>query len=164
MAKAITEYAAWWGAILATLVFLWDIYKWRKAGPQVVIEVGCDQSIVGSPKHKGKKFVLVSANNRGERPTTLTGLGLRWYSSKRERRRRNAEKSFAVIAETSQALPFHLQPGELWQGLFDQTEDVATMARDGLLFCEVYCTHTDRAPAAQLHARPPGASERKREI
>jgi len=29
----ITELAAWWGAIIATLVLLWDMYKWERSGP-----------------------------------------------------------------------------------------------------------------------------------
>ena len=29
----ITEIAAWWGAIIATLVLLWDMYKWERSGP-----------------------------------------------------------------------------------------------------------------------------------
>jgi len=24
-----SDFAAWWGAILATVVLLWDIFKWR---------------------------------------------------------------------------------------------------------------------------------------
>jgi len=30
-----TSIVAWWGAILSTIVFLWDIYKHRTAGPRL---------------------------------------------------------------------------------------------------------------------------------
>jgi len=35
----ITELAAWWGAIIATLMLLWDMYKWVRSGPIINVSV-----------------------------------------------------------------------------------------------------------------------------
>ena len=58
-----TEIAAWWGAGVATLVLLWDVYKWVTLGPRVRMAVRGNMIVVGDPAQKGKKFVTVRATN-----------------------------------------------------------------------------------------------------
>lgn len=42
-----TDIAAWWGAITATVVLCWDVYKWIMSGARVRIEVRSGVSITG---------------------------------------------------------------------------------------------------------------------
>ena len=47
-----SEIAAWWGATIATLVLLWDIFKWKRAGPVVTISASPNMTIVGGVPHE----------------------------------------------------------------------------------------------------------------
>ena len=38
---------SWWGAVLATIVFLWDIYKWWTVGPKLRVSVQTVSTAVG---------------------------------------------------------------------------------------------------------------------
>ena len=150
MATQITPVVAWWGAVVATLVLIWDIYKWRRTGPRVFVEARGNQSVVGSPRHEEGTYVLVLAKNRGDCATTITGLGMRWFANAKDKARKKAGKNFLIIAETTQPLPYLLQPGGLWQGFFQEKAELRDLAGSGFLMCEVYCTHTDKAPTAKL--------------
>ena len=66
-----TDIVAWWGAIVATSVLIWDIYKWRTSGPRIKFIVQPNSLVVGDPARKGKRFISVKATNVGDRPTTI---------------------------------------------------------------------------------------------
>ena len=81
--KNLTSFVAWWGAVVATLVLLWDIYKWTKSGPSVVISARPDmKTFVGAPQNLSeKKYILAEAVNKGNKKTTITHLVSYHYSS-----------------------------------------------------------------------------------
>jgi HJR/Mrr/RecB family endonuclease len=70
-----TEIVAWWGAVLATIVFLWDIYKWRTAGRKLRVSVQSGMKSINMPQFEGKTLIHVNVSNYGDRPTTITNLG-----------------------------------------------------------------------------------------
>lgn len=43
----LTSLAAWWGASVATLLLFWDIYKWRKSGPNIIVKVLTNRELLG---------------------------------------------------------------------------------------------------------------------
>ena len=43
----ITDWAAWWGAIIATLVLVWDMYKWKRSGPIINVSASLGIKTVG---------------------------------------------------------------------------------------------------------------------
>jgi hypothetical protein len=49
-----TEIAAWWGAIIASIVLLWDIYKWKTRGPKLVMRLSPNIQVWGDPSREGK--------------------------------------------------------------------------------------------------------------
>jgi hypothetical protein len=69
-----TGIVAWWGAILSTIVFLWDIYKWQTSGPRIRFSVQTNMRTINVSGYKGKTLVSTNVTNYGERPTTLTNL------------------------------------------------------------------------------------------
>jgi len=75
----ISDYAAWYAALIATFVFLWDIIKWKKSGPQIKATARSGYRSFGDPETEGKRLILVIATNIGDRATTLTAMGFRWY-------------------------------------------------------------------------------------
>jgi hypothetical protein len=74
-----TAIVAWWGAILSTIVFLWDIYKYRRAGPK--LRVGVRAGMLMVPSTDKRTFILTEVVNVGDRPTTLANLCLAYFES-----------------------------------------------------------------------------------
>src|SRR6266436_6542276 len=74
-----TEIAAWWGAILATVVFVWDIIKWRLAGPRLRLTIRSGMKTANVPEYEGKTLLLAQVVNYGDRPTTITHLAFSYY-------------------------------------------------------------------------------------
>jgi hypothetical protein len=131
----VSDFAAWWGAGVATIVLGWDIYKWVISGPRLVIKTQPDMQEVGD-LHETKN-ILVTVVNRGGKLTTLTHLG--FYSSKtifhRLVRRRNPRVGL-VPSPGGLGLPFELAPGKCWAGLVAQ-DAVFALHENGLIFAVV---------------------------
>ena len=136
-----TELAAWWGAIIATLVFAWDVYKWKRTGPVIKVSAAPNMETFGGIPDglKDKTFIVVEVTNTGDRKTTLTHLVGFHYTSFFQKLRRKKNKSFFIANPAlSTPLPHILAPGERWLGGIDQNPEVEKMSRNGYLFCGVY--------------------------
>ena len=57
-----TEIVAWWGAILATIVFAWDIYKWWTAGPKLRVSVQTGMKSINMPQYDDKTLIHVNVS------------------------------------------------------------------------------------------------------
>ncbi len=139
-----TDFVAWWGAIIATLVFIWDIYKWKSTGSKVTLRTQLNMKSINIPSREGKTWIFITAQNNGDRASTITVVGLKHYKNAIMKIMRKASNSFVVPgveATSNQSIPFILNPGSIWQGLVLQTEEVETYAKDGILICELYCSH-----------------------
>lgn len=131
-----TKIVAWWGAILATFVFLWDIYKWKKSGPNIELEVSPSRMIMNDPRYEGKTFISVTAKNNGTQATTITNLRILFYTNIFSRVINKPNKA-AVITGPGYAypLPHIIEPGTVWDGLITQDTEVVKMAKQGYLMC-----------------------------
>ncbi len=140
-----TDIVAWWGAILATVVLLWDIYKWKTAGPRIRFVVRSGMIVVGDPSREGQTFVSAEATNVGDRPTTITNLVLQHYKTYLAMLRHKPSTSMLVTNPSiSQPLPYVLQPGSVWQGLAIQSEEIEDLAKSGYLVCGLCHSHSHR--------------------
>lgn len=137
--KNLTSFVAWWGAVVATLVFLWDIYKWAKSGPRVVVSARPNMKTFGGPQNLGgKSYVVVEAVNKGSKKTTITHLVGYHYSSFVKRILKKQSTTFFVPdTGPTQRLPHVLEPGERWLGIMEQNEDLEKMAGQGYLYCGI---------------------------
>jgi len=139
------DIVAWWGAIVATVVLVWDIYKWKNSGPKIRFTVRSGMMVVGDPTRKGQFFISTEATNIGDRPTTITNLVIQHYNSYFDMIRHKPKTSMLVAQpSTAQPLPFILQPGVVWQGLAPQTEEIEKLASDGYLVCGLCHSHSDK--------------------
>ncbi len=135
----ITEIAAWWGAIIATTILLWDIYKWKTSGPRVGVEVFPNRIIIGDPIREGKTYIGVKVTNTGNRPTTISNLCMQYYLTRWSWIRKKPNKSMVVgNPGIPHPVPHVLQPGTVWDGLIIQDDDVVEMATQGYLICELF--------------------------
>ena len=82
----ITSIAAWWGAGIATIVFLWDIVKWFKRGAKLHVSISPnvtypdaevlskrtdDQGVTASEL---ASYCHIEISNVGDQPTTLLSI------------------------------------------------------------------------------------------
>ena len=147
---------AWWGAILSTIVFVWDIYKWRRSGPKLRLRVQTGMEMLNASEHEGKTLLVIEVVNYGERPTTITNAVFVSYSSLWSRLRKRHSKVFLLpIPSTEQPLPFELKPGTIWRGIGVQQQGLEDAARNGYLYCLVAHSHRGAPLRQRVKLTPP---------
>jgi len=161
----ITDLAAWWGAIIATLVLLWDMYKWKRSGPIINVSALPNMQTVGKiPNHlEGKKYIAVEVTNTGDKKTTITHLVVFHYKSLFRKIRGKKDKSFFVATPAlfPPSLPHMIEPGERWLGGVEQTSELEEMSKNGYLYCGVYHS-SGKKPILQrvvIHKNPESVLE-----
>jgi hypothetical protein len=138
---SVTDAAAWWGALTATLVLVWDIYKWKITGPIVNVSVSPNMKFHGDVPNplRDETFVVVEVTNTGDRATTLTLLTAVHYRSVFRRFRRKSDGMLIIQDPPLTGPLLHvLKPGQRWLGSIVQKEDIEQMSRDGYLYCGVH--------------------------
>jgi hypothetical protein len=128
-----------YGAILSTLNFL-------RAGPKLRFKV--QPGMVLTPSDDNQTYVLTEVTNRGDRPTTLTNIAVRYFDSPRSWARvRNRATKAGVLNDPNPAQPFpcELKPGGVWRGLTPQSELVSWgTTKGGLWSFELHHSHSSR--------------------
>lgn len=118
-----SDYAAWWGAIIASLALVWNIVVAIRAGARIDVTVSPNMRMYppGPPTYDNE-YVAIKAVNLGNGPTTITHcLGYYTKSSlgifiKRFR------QPFMINtnAQMGNIVPHILNPGEEWGNLAEQ--------------------------------------------
>ncbi|HHG3514806.1 TPA: hypothetical protein ACPV0E_001724 [Vibrio parahaemolyticus] len=118
---SISEIAAWWGAIVASIVLIWDVYKWKTDGPMLNVLLAPNMKTFGDPERDDMTWVSITVTNVGSRPTTLKSVGM-WYHKDRMSYWRKKVQHAAIFPNPNKQfpLPFVLKPGEEWIGLLPQ--------------------------------------------
>jgi len=144
---SLTELAAWWGAIIATCLLAWEIYKHTSATRSISVEL--------QPQGKA---ICVRAANHGHGTVTIRSLGVKYYPGIWALIRNQCTRE-GVIAKPSitHPLPYQLAPGDTWLGLIEQDEDMCTMAANAYLMCDLFLA--DRARPIRRRIRPGRPSE-----
>ncbi len=138
---SVSDIAAWWGAVVATLVLGWDVFKWRQTGLRLRLSVSPGMKTHGDvPNADPKKsYVLIEVVNIGDKKTELTHVAGLFYKSRLQRLRGKNQQSFLVLnpAFTTQ-FPCFLAPGERWLGGIEQTQELEELSRSGLFYCGIF--------------------------
>ena len=140
-----TAFVAWWGAALSTIVFFWDIYKYRTAGPRLRFSVQTGMQTINLPEYEGNRLILAKVANYGDRPTTITNLGYLYFAKSRFLGNRIPDKAAIVPnPSTIQPLPFELKPGAIWSGIAIQDPEIEHWATNGILYMMLYHSHDSK--------------------
>lgn len=115
--------AAWWGAVVATLVLGWEVFKWSRSGarirPLIALNVNYPDGEViskeelpggGTVEHR-QSYCHIELSNIGELPTTLLNVHL-WASLSSGGQIGTSSRGFTAFDRKQ--LPYHLHPGEVW--------------------------------------------------
>ena len=76
-----TDFVAWWGAVVATAVFIWDIYKWKTSGAKISLKTSSNMKAFNIPNKEKDTWIVVTVENNGDRPTTITIVALKRYKN-----------------------------------------------------------------------------------
>ena len=72
--EKLTQYLAIWGAILSTLVLIWDVIKYYKDKPSLRVQAN-QRALVGPLKSEHK--IGIDMINEGKRPITVVASGFK---------------------------------------------------------------------------------------
>src|SRR2546426_5069237 len=136
----LTDALAWWGAVVATLVLLWDIYKWTRRGADISVEAMPNMKVHPSvPPTGNKSFIIVTATNHGEQPTTITHLAGIHFPTVWHKLVGRGGRHFGILDQLpGPGLPHVLGPGQQWCGMIDQADVARKFGTTGRLYCGVF--------------------------
>jgi hypothetical protein len=107
--------------------------------------------VYGDPSREGKTWVSVTVSNNGDRPATIKGIGMEYYTNWMKRFQNRAEKA-AIFPNPNEGFPLPrvLNPGEEWSGLIpqkrvDKEMDLEEMSQTGHLM--IWLSRSDRQKA-----------------
>lgn len=134
-----SDYAAWWGATIATLALVWNIVVAIRTGARIKVKVIPNINVYPiQPPTNDNTYVSVTAVNHGNSPTTITHFS-GYYASDLWSLIRGKKQQFVINAspETGKPVPYVLGPGQEWSGLADQ-DDLLNKSKGGYLYLGVY--------------------------
>jgi len=118
---------ALYAAVLSTSTILWEIIKWRFRNN---VDILCSANMLLIPSTNNKKYIGVTATNKGSMPTTITHFIMYYWENKFNKIFNIKRKSFIV---NSDQVPKTIGSGERWIAQAEQTAEVEEMAKEGYL-------------------------------
>lgn len=122
-----TDTVAWWGAVLASIVFIWDIIKWWRNSTRLRFIVRPDTyyqdsetvPLPGEPKGGGwvKPSIHIELNNIGIYPTTILSV---WAERKLDQGGTVGDSGPAFTMHFGKTLPYMIGVGDIWSCRIDQ--------------------------------------------
>lgn len=147
--------AAWWGASIATVVLLWDAYKWKRAGAVVLLRVKGDMRRLEGTEPTPGLWLMFTAANVGDRPTTLENLHLDFYRNWWQRVRNRPDQSYLIKNPgLTEKFPCKLEPGATWTGICKQNAQATELVRDGYVKCCLHHSSAGRPVTCPVRLRP----------
>jgi hypothetical protein len=148
-----TDIAAWWGALIASALLVWDVYKWRNRGANIRLVVAPNMQLLNVPGiPKEDLFISVTAYNTGSLPSTITNLHSIHYKSLLHKLFRRHNAAFVVVNPGfGPGIPSVVQPGGQWQGGIKQSELMANPGRTGCLYCGVSVSTSKKGIMKRVH-------------
>lgn len=93
----ISDFAAWWGAIVATCVLAWEVYTWQHSRPKVEIDLHCIL-LENCGDNKQRVSLSIMLRNTGGRKLVVTHVKARM--AHRFARKNNESISFDIAHKT----------------------------------------------------------------
>lgn len=143
----VSDYAAWWGAIIATLVFIWEIYKWHDDRPKLRVTIGSDLVIWNELTGIGdKKYLRISVVNRGGTTTKIEALHFFHYKSYfKFLFSKPSQNAWLIhVVHPNEPMPFKIDINERWTVNLEQTDELYEFSKNGFFCVAIYCSHCDK--------------------
>ena len=143
-----TIVAAWWGALIATIVLLFDYYKWARSGPRLKCDAKYGWKMMMQGTSDESEYIFFSVTNTGDRPTTITHQSCLHWPTRLDKLLKKNQSSFFIKggAHGLGNVPTIIRPGEVWNGLARINEEIRKlMAEGGCLFVALSFSHRRRS-------------------
>ena len=136
-----SDWAAWWGAVIATVVLAWDAYKWNKSRSNIRVSASPNMQSLNEliGRLEDDKYIFVEVVNNGNKGTTITHLVVKHYNNRFDWLRRKPSLEGLVPRPGGyQPLPYELESGKRWTAMMDQKDLEEKMKLGGILYCGIY--------------------------
>lgn len=146
-----TEWAAWFGAVTGSGALLWDIYKWKTAGPKLRVRASAGWRLISEPPDS-TTYINVEVSNVGSAATTLKELAFRPVPTWWQRVTRTASpRQYTVLNPLfARSLPLKLEAGERWSGFAVQDGKLDELLRCRRLHCLVYHSYSEEPVVSKV--------------
>ena len=144
-----------YAALVATAVLIFNVVKWLRSGPRLMIRANPNTMFFNDPdpQREGKTFIFVKVANVGSTPTTITAFGLAHFRNRWDQLLKKPDKLFAIVvpqAAQHLPLPHVLKVGEEWLGIIEQTPEIDQLAKNGLLYADISQSVTSSPARARI--------------
>lgn len=144
-----TNFIAWWGATVATIVLAWDIVKWLKSGPQIRSRIQLNTMYPDGKRRKVENpenieleelaaYCHIELVNIGNLPTTVMGISASHLNQTKQGLMSYSGSSFTP--HYGKTLPHVISPGEVWSCRFDMS-GLFELSKLGRPYIAVYLSH-----------------------
>jgi hypothetical protein len=143
-----TLVAAWWGALIATIVLLFDFYKWVRSGPRIICESNYGWKIMMEGTQDDNEYIYFTVTNTGDRPTTITHQAALYWPTRINKAFCKSKNQFFIKGGLHGFgnVPTIIRPGEIWIGLARIGEDLkGLMNNGGYLYLSLRFSHYRRS-------------------
>ncbi len=139
--------AAWWGALIATIVLLFDYYKWARSGPRIRCDSKYGWKMMVDGVVDSDEYVFFSVTNTGDRPTTITKQAVLHWPNRIKRHFCKSKTQFWIKGDLHGMgqIPMIIKPGEIWNGTARINDEIhKLMNKDGYLYLSLEFSHRRR--------------------
>lgn len=116
-----SDYAAWWGAAIATLALVWNIVIAVRAGARLHVTATPNMKVFPpNPGEEDYSYIFVYAVNRGSSATTVTHFC--GYHADTLWDLIRGKRQYFMVNGTPDGLPvpYKVNPGDEWRGVANQ--------------------------------------------
>ena len=147
-----SDWAAWIGAVTGVLALVWEVVRWSREGPRLLVRAASNIRIMPDPE--GRTFLAVYVTNTGSVPVTLTTCAMLTFSSTLRRWRLRPARSWVSITNSlGPELPRELHPGQQWTCGIKQNHELEELVAGGRLYVAIYHAARPRRPSL-VHVPP----------
>lgn len=151
--NSATVIAAWWGAIVATLAFLWEVFRWLRKGPRIQVKTTTNMKANDIPGiDETDTFIFVEVINIGDGPTTITNFGVDVYDGLISRLKDRPQSRYVLTGQNyfGPPIPHVLEVGKRWTGGINQRQFDKTFITEGNLYAAVFHTFSKKPALAKV--------------
>lgn len=139
--------AAWWGALIATIVLLFDYYKWARSGPRIRCDSKYGWKMMVEGVDDNNEYIIFSVTNTGNLPTTITKQAALYWPNRIKRYLCKSTTQFYIKGglHGMGQIPMIIKPGEIWNGAARINDDIHSLMNEvGYLYLSLEFSHRRR--------------------
>lgn len=139
----LTDWVALYAAIVATLVFVWDIVKFVRSGPKVKVKMAPNSVLIGNGNFSEEKYIRFQIDNIGDRDTTIqsvTGVVYNnWFKKLIGSPKKDGHFFVPGFLHTGDKdIPQIIKVGETWSGCVLQEGKLVELTQQNIVMINIH--------------------------